>query len=209
MGYLLKITVSRLFLVLLSLVVMNENIYAQNEALPLKLSHSIPEIDGVIDDREWNDAQTLIMSGPGGRTITALITYSDQYLFIAFKGLEDENKTRLHPEVLIHTDPEDLAWNASCFWFHSSYSNCLGIGTYYYWDDCTTDPEGWTANTFPFEGGNDNIEFQFSFSLLRFDPLKGRELRLALKLSDAQEQHIYWPAGASLSDPKTWATIRL
>jgi hypothetical protein len=187
---------------------MNEIVYAQNEAMPLILSRSFPEIDGVIDDLEWNDSQTLTMSGPEGRIITVLLKYADQHLFVAFKGLEDENKTRLHAEVLIHTDTADLVWNARCFWFHSSYSNCLGIGTYYYWDECSTEPEGWIANTYPFKDGNDHIEFRISFSLLGFNPVRGREIWLALKLSDPLEQHIYWPTGASLKDPTSWAIIR-
>jgi hypothetical protein len=187
---------------------MNEFTCAQNEEILLMPSHSVPEIDGVIQDLEWNDSQTLTMFGPKGRTINVLLKFSDHHLFVAFQGLEDENMTRLHPEVLIHTDTEDLVWNERCFWFHSSYSNCYGVGTYYYWDDCTKNPGSWMANTYPFNDGNDNIEFQFSFSLLRFDPLKGREIRLALKLSDAQERHIYWPEGATLKEPVTWAAIR-
>jgi hypothetical protein len=169
----------------------------------------VPLIDGVIEKSEWKDAKTILMKGVNNGRITVLIKYDMDNIYVAFQNLVDLNDVRLRPELIIHTDLENLYWNEHCFWFHSSYSNCYGIGVYYYWEDCTPHPRGWMANTFPFKNGNDNIEFKISFSKLNITLEKGRQLRIAFKISDPLEQHIYWPIAARLDDPMTWGIIRL
>jgi hypothetical protein len=103
---------------------------------------------------------------------------------------------------------DDLTWNDHCYWFHASYGNCAAIGQYYYWDDCTSYPEGWAANTFPFTDGNNNMEFKISFAKLNISPEKGQQIKIAFKISDPLEQHAYWPESATISNPVTWGSIR-
>ena len=187
----------------------NPECYSQRNRVRLNLSKTVPVIDGVIEKSEWKGAKTILMKRVNNRRITVLIKYDMENLYVAFQNLEDLNNIRLQPELIIHTDLENLYWNENCFWFHSSYSNCYGIGVYYYWEDCTTHPRGWKANTFPFKNGHDNIEFKISFSKLNITPVKGRQLRIAFKISDPLKQHIYWPIAAGLDDPGTWGIIKL
>ena len=182
-------------------------IYAQNNTLQLTESKITPIIDGIIQESEWKDAKEILINVTANQNVTVLVKYDAENIFVAFKNLTDINKIRLNPELLIHTEVANLEWNENCYWFHSSYGNCAAIGQYYYWDDCTTNPMGWEANTFPFKNANNTIEFKISFSKLSLTPTKGQQLKIAFKLSDPLEQHTYWPEEATITNPLTWGTL--
>ena len=181
--------------------------HAQHDAVALVESDKAPTIDGVIDVVEWAKAIELTIHRAEGHNITVLVTYDAQNLYVAFQNLLTPDQVRLNTEVLVHTQMEDLSWNAHSFWFHASYGNCAATGQYYYWEDCTNQPIGWMANTFPFQDGHDNIEFKISFSKLNISPTQGHQLKIAFKVSDPLEQHAYWPEQASIADPTTWGTV--
>lgn len=182
--------------------------YAQKDIIQLTESKITPIIDGILTENEWKDAKEISINGITGRKVSVLLKYDAQNLFVAFKNLTDSNKIRLNPELLIHTEIANLSWNENCYWFHASYSNCSAIGEYYVWEDCTTHPTGWKANMFPFKNENNNIEFKISFSKLNILPAKGKQLKIAFKLSDPLEQHTYWPEMATIAKPLTWGFIK-
>ena len=181
--------------------------YAQNNTLQLTESKITPIIDGIIQESEWKDAKEIIINDISNQKRSVLVKYDNKNMFVAFQDLTDANNTRFNPELLIHTDISNLSWNENCYWFHSSYGNCSAIGQYYYWEDCTANPMGWEANSFPFKNENNNIEFKISFSKLNLIPTKGQQIKIAFKLSDPLEQHSYWPETATIANPLTWGTF--
>ena len=182
--------------------------HAQNNFVKLIESPTVPVIiDGELAEQEWLDAQEILIKGITDRAVTVLLKYDTDNLYIAFRNLTDSQKINLNAEVLINTNIEEPTWSDHCYWFHSSYSNCSAIGQYYYWDNCTTQPMGWIANTFPFINGNNNMEFKIGFSKLNMTPKKGEQLKIAFKLSDPVEQQVYWPDAAFIGDPLTWGLI--
>jgi len=49
------------------------------------------------------------------------------------------------------------------------------------------------------------MEFKISFSKLQIEtPPLGKKLRIAFKLSSADESHTYWPQEADIQYPDTW-----
>ena len=182
--------------------------HAQNNVVKLIESQNATVIiDGKLVEQEWLDAQEVLIKGITDREVTVLLKYDTDNLYIAFRNLTDSQQINLNAEVLINTSIEAPTWDDHCYWFHSSYGNCSAIGQYYYWEDCTTQPAGWIANTFPFKNDNNNIEFKISFSKLNMTAKKGQQLKIAFKLSDPLEQHTYWPKVANIANPDTWGTI--
>ena len=176
--------------------------------LQLKSIDIIPIIDGVLDENEWVDAQEIKLQRTSDWMINVYVKYDSQYLYVAFLNLSKPQLARLNAEILIQTQVKDNKWDENCFWFHSSYSNCYSQGVYYNWEHCSENSQGWKANIYPFKNGNNNMEFKISFSKLQMEtPTMGMKLRVAFKLSSADENHTYWPHKASIKDPDSWGAL--
>lgn len=197
---------SYLFILLLIIISLPHKGYAQNSIL-LSKTTVVPLIDGVLGE-EWKDATEISLKGLTNQEAKVLIKYDDEYLYIAFQNLINNQHIRFNPEVLINTTLKDTIWNENSYWFHSSYSNCSAVGEYYNWEDCSKNPKEWKANTFPFKKGNNNIEFKISFSKLKTLPIKGEQIKVAFKLSNPLEQQLYWPESAIISEPSTWGVLK-
>ena len=182
--------------------------HAQDDALKLLESPVVEMIiNGALDKNEWSDARELTLKNDTDHEVRVLIKYDREHLYVAFTNLTNSDGINHNAEILISTTIKITSWNANCYWFHSSYSNCAAVGLYYFWEDCTSEPVGWAANTFPFSNGNNNMEFRISFSKLNINPAKGRQIRMAFKVSNPLEEQAYWPGNAVISDPATWATV--
>ena len=183
-------------------------IYSQQNQLQIKSSTVTPIIDGVLDENEWADAQEIQLQRTTDWPIKAYVKYDSQYLYVAFRNVSNSQLTRLNSEILIQTQVHENLWNENTFWFHASYSNCYAQGEYYNWEHCANESLGWKANTFPFKDGNNNTEFKIRFSSLQIASLvPGMKLRVAFKLSSADEKHTYWPNGAAIKFPDTWGAL--
>jgi len=200
-------TFMRYFLyLLLSSVIFNG--YAQNTALQLQKTINPLVIDGTLDAVEWKDAVILRDSKGEQEGVNALVTYDNEYLYIAFCDLIDANKRKRNAEVLIHTKIEGDTWDGNCFWFHSSYGNCSAVGEYYVWKDCFPNRKRWKASMFSSKNEEQHIEFRISFDKLGIKPYKGMSIKIALKTSDPLEQHDYWPKDAVIENPASWGIIK-
>ncbi|WP_242084863.1 hypothetical protein [Aestuariivivens sediminis] len=198
----------RAFFVLIILSVFCVQTHTQEDSLKLVESSGVEIIvDGQLDEIEWSDARVLNLRKGKDHHMVVLLKYDKDYLYVAFKDLTDANNISYNAEVLISTNSDTPDWSNQSYWFHSSYSNCSAVGLYYFWENCTTRPVGWAANTFPFKEGNDHMEFKISFSKLNINPAKGRQIRMAFKVSDPLDQQAYWPEEALIGDPLTWGLI--
>ena len=183
-------------------------VFSQQNEMQLTPSTFFPTIDGIIGEEEWLDAASLQLQRTSDWSITILVTYDEQYIYVAFTNLMSTETTRLNAEIVVQTQVAINEWNENTYWFHSSYSNCSSLGVYYNWEHCSKEPTGWKANTYPFIKGNHNMEFKISFSKLQIKtPTPGDKLRIAFKLSSADENHTYWPYKASIVYPDSWGTL--
>jgi len=183
-------------------------IYSQQNQLQLEKSTNSPLMDGVINEKEWNGAKKITLERDSDWNIDVLVSYDDHYLYVAFAHLTGTDQTRLNAEVLIQTDMDTSLWDEQAYWFHSSYGNCYAIGEYYIWEHCSMNQTTWKANTYPFKNGNNNIEFKISFAALQMEaPKAGTKLKVAFKLSGADEIHTYWPINASIESPNSWGVL--
>lgn len=193
-------------ILLLLILMITPNLAGQN----IKLSKSSEStiIDGVISDDEWLNSKIITVKRDNEWKINIRIKYDQEYLYVAFENLTSENKGKLNAEILIQTNPEDDKWNDNTYWFHSSYSNCYSNLEYYNWENCSTNHQDWKANVYPFENGNDNIEFQISLKKLELETTSSKnQIKIAFKLSDVSELHSYWPRQAQIQSPQTWGEL--
>jgi hypothetical protein len=156
---------------------------------------------------EWKDAYSISFQNTDFINTKVYIKSDKECLYIAFENLINSNGIRLYPEILIDTKPNNNQWTNSCFWFHSSHSNCFSTGEYYNWKDCNNNPEGWEANTYPFVNNNNNIEFKISFVKLQLNATNKNIMKIAFKLSQTNEQTFYWPNSANIDNPVSWFEI--
>jgi hypothetical protein len=198
---------SNFITLLLMVILVNGIVYGQQNQLHINLSQVAPLIDGVIGEEEWVDAKEIKLLRTAEWKIDVLVKYDSEFIYVAFRNLTYPQMARINAEILVQTKVDKNEWDDTCYWFHSSYSNCSSLGEYYNWDFCSNDPPGWKANTFPFKNGNNNMEFKISFSKLNLIPTKGKQLKMAFKLSNPLEQHTYWPETASISNPISWGFI--
>ena len=197
----------RCILILVFLV--NSTIYGQQDSLGVPSTSAQPTIDGVLAEGEWKDAKEIQIQRTDNWQIHILAMYDEEYLYIAFSNLRNSDRTDLNVEVLLQNRNGSREWDANTYWFHSSYSNCSAQGNYYIWENCSMEPIGWKASTFPFKNGNNNIEFKIKRSHLQIESFTTEtSLKAAFKLSSANELHTYWPKEATIEDPKTWGLLR-
>jgi uncharacterized protein YbdZ (MbtH family) len=183
-------------------------IYGQQNLLRIPLTSAAPTVDGILDEGEWKDAAEIQLQRTDDWQIHVFAMYDEDYLYIAFSNLHNPAATDLNAEVLLQNGSGTGEWDANTYWFHSSYGNCSAQGNYYIWENCSKDPIGWRANTFPFKNGNDNIEFKIRRSHIQLASLEtGTSLKASFKLSSANELHSYWPKEATIKDPKTWGLL--
>ena len=181
--------------------------YTQN-SIRLSKTNIIPLIDGVLGE-EWKDAQNVNIPISPNLSVTVSCKYDDAYLYVAFENLTTSDGVRLTPEILIATNYAEIkSWNNNTYWFHASYSNCEGKGAYYNWKNCATNHSDWQANIFPFQNGNNNIEFKISWAKLQINPSSNLNVGIAFKLSDPLENQYYWPELATISSPATWGILK-
>lgn len=197
-------TYGSLFLLLLLLIA--PSVLSQNIEL-VQSSDSI-HINGILGNDEWLGSKKVTIERSDEWKINIRIKYDQEYLYVAFENLTSENKGKLNAEILIQTNPEDDKWNDNTYWFHSSYSNCYSNVEYYNWENCSTNHQDWKANVYPFENGNDNIEFQISLKKLELETTSSKnQIKIAFKLSDVSELHSYWPRQAQIQSPQTWGEL--
>ena len=178
------------------------------QQIELSKSSASTVIDGVISNDEWLNSKIVTVKRDNDWEIPIRIKYDQEYLYIVFENLTFESNRKLNAEILIQTNAENNDWTENTYWFHSSYSNCYSIGEYYNWENCSTNHQDWKANVYPFENGNDNIEFQISLKKLGIDTTGSKnQIKIAFKLSDVSELHSYWPQKAQIRSPQTWAKL--
>ena len=183
-------------------------VYGQQDILSIRPSNSAPTIDGVVGPNEWKEAASVHINRSEDWTIKVQVTYDPEYLYIAFCNVQSTKGEDLNAEVLVQTGFGSPEWDANTYWFHASYGNCEAQGEYYNWEDCSNNPQGWQANTFPFTKGHANLEFRISFAKLNIDPPQsGEKIGIAFKLSSATELKTYWPPEASIEDPTSWGSL--
>ena len=198
---------SYLFILLLILFSVTFQGFSQNSIYIPKTTIT-PLIDGVLGE-EWKDAESVSIPISTNWSVTVSCKYDDAYLYVAFENLIATEGLKVTPEIVIATNLEAIkTWNNDTYWFHSSYSNCEGKGDYYNWENCATNHPDWQANIFPYQNGNNNIEFKISWDKLEMVPSPDLNIGIAFKLSDAVENQHYWPELAAISNPATWGILK-
>jgi hypothetical protein len=169
---------------------------------------STPVIDGVFSSGEWRDANSIKISVEPGWTVQVFFKHDNSNLFISYTNLVDNGKKR-YPELLLNMTGKTSSWNRDCWWFHASYNDCEGKGEYsvYAFGDkgsCQKDHADWSASNFPLTPQG-SIEMKIPYAKIGLVPSDGQTIGIAFDVTDAISKWHFWPIGAEIESPSTWA----
>jgi len=164
-----------------------------------------PTIDGVLNPNEWNDADTIEINGLN--TIQVYFKHDDNNLYFAFDGPLESSNVRF-PEIMfdLNNDKTNI-WQMDDWWFHVSATDCEYQGQPANYDSCSLVRPNWTAvsNILPGGGITDFIEIQIPLSTLGLDLANIDTIGIAFNVTNTFNVWEYWPAGADINQPSTWA----
>jgi len=139
-------------------------------------------------------------------TIKITSNYTSEKLTVQFNSTKNSQHISFVPEILIATNNSEK-WDSNTHWFHTSYGNCYGNGHYYFWDDCNSNPDGWSVKKN--KSVSENVTFTISWKKLGITPQPGLKLYLSFKLSSPENMVHYWPKKADIVTPNSWAIVTL
>jgi hypothetical protein len=166
-------------------------------------------IDGVFSSGEWSDANSLQIGIEPGWAVRVYYKHDGSNLYIAFSNLVN-NGRKLYPELVLDmTNGKTTSWNTDNWWFHASYNDCEGNGVYSVYTfgnkgSCQKDHIDWTANNYPLNPKG-IIEIKIPYAKVGLVPSSGKTVGIAFDVTDATRKWYFWPAGAKLENPSTWA----
>jgi hypothetical protein len=167
-----------------------------------------PEIDGIFDNDEWDDAAQSNIYVQTDWTVTVFYKHSDTSLYFAFTDIKGVFGER-YPDVMLDiSNDKTTKWNLNDWWLHASYNDCEANGTYNVWSSCQPTHTGWCANNFPLSAPG-IIEMEISYKKIGLAPQSGDTIGLALEVSDTYTDYHYFPATASIHSPSTWGNAVL
>jgi CubicO group peptidase (beta-lactamase class C family) len=159
-------------------------------------------VDGVTDSNEWSDAGEVMIKADGEWLIPVRVKHDGENMLFAFLGLRS-GITRV-PEIVIDTKHDKTTkWNEDDWWFHASGRDCAASGRFNDYTTCVLDAREWSATnvrgmTFPVV-----MEVLIPMKLLGVAP--GHTIGIAFNVTDTRMVWRFWPAGAQLAQPASWA----
>jgi len=163
-------------------------------------------IDGIISNNEWQDADSLFL-GTGSQT-KVLYKHDNNNLLVAFVGnLQSASR---FPEILIDiNNDKNSSWQADDWWFHVSAQDCEYQGQYGNYNNCAIVRPNWSAVKNMASGPPsppyiDTIEVKIPFNTLNINLNSVDSIGLSFMVTNTVNSWIHWPAGADRNLPSTW-----
>ena len=163
-------------------------------------------VNGTADSLEWSDAVETRIVVEADWNVRVRLKHDGENLLVAFFDLRS-GVTRV-PEVLIDAKfDKGNNWKSDDWWFHASAQDCASSGRFNDYTTCVPEAREWSANnvrgmTFP-----QVIEIRIPMRYAGIAP--GGRIGLALNVTDTNAIWNFWPAGAQLAAPGSWADVQL
>jgi hypothetical protein len=164
-----------------------------------------PTIDGVISTGEWDDADCATINVQTNWTVTVYYKHSDSALYFCYTNLVTMYGQRYPDLMLDINNDKKTDWYPDDWWLHASYNDCEGNGIYNDWTSCQPTHPGWAANNFPLNSPG-TIEMEISYSKIELSNMYSDTVGISFEVSDTYTDYHYYPAGAAIGDPSTWAS---
>lgn len=207
-----KLTLSLLLISALFSVMQPGSLTAQTIIPKGKAVH----VDGILKDREWDDARELCFETNTQIQARALLKHDGEQLLLAFlmEGTKTRDSLFAIPELLLdtrHNGGEEL--RDDDYWFHVSAQDCYARGKRDDYSGCRADITSWRASpNLPFQGqGYEAVDsFEISIPLSLVDLSVGQDLGICLSmLLVSPERRLNLPQSADIDVPATWEHFRL
>ena len=171
-----------------------------------------PAVDGDVQEKEWEGAASVRFEVEGKATVRVLLKHDGESLFLAYSFEGNDEGALIFPEVLL--DPEHdggAAWSPGDWWFHVSGSDCEARGAFGVYSDCERERAEWDGVP-NFEMSEspppiDRIEMRIPLKKARIEP--DRPFGICLTVEHVPDRRGFWPEGARMESPSTWASAVL
>ena len=152
-----------------------------------------PQLDGVIDNREWSDAASRVIVLEDGEQITVWVKHSAAHLYVAYTGLSGSGQ-QLVPELLLDMQNDKSSQLDDNDW----------------WFQATATPEGWRVS--PWTTDTNVVEMAIPYETIGLLPGETQPVGISFAVLtvtvDGRELRHFWPGTAVLDSPQTWSTAQ-
>jgi hypothetical protein len=170
-------------------------------------------VDGKASAKEWGDSESVALPVDNTWTVRVRFKHDAENIYFEFEGVK-RGTERLFPEILL--DPRNRkseAWEPGEWWLHVSGNLCEGNGEPNVYSkngvfQCSHTKPGWAGNNPP-EADTQVVEVRVSFAKLGLKAEAGTRVGIAFDVTNAtgdkRQMWFFWPTGARLESPKSWA----
>lgn len=165
-------------------------------------------VDGVLAPNEWSDADSLSFRS-AGRDVVVRVKHDGSSLLFAFTGLGMDNPLRVGEVLIDATGTRPRAWTPQQFWIHVSARDCWASGRYNDYSTCRGEGDLIEANNIRGAVFPSVYEIRVPVSMIGGALTPGRRLGFAFDATDTRAVWDFWPAGARLDTPASWALAEI
>ena len=178
-----------------------------SQSTTLCIPYSTPAvIDGVISSGEWTGADSVQIMINNFKKVTVLIKHDSTALYFAY--LNHLESSMRFPEILLDiNNDKSNTWQNDDWWFHVSATDCESNGMPANYSNCLVVQQNWEAVPNMVSGlpNTDTIEIKIPFFKAGIDLTVHDTIGIAFDVTNTVNAWNYWPAGANINTPSTWA----
>jgi hypothetical protein len=131
------------------------------------------------------------------------------FYFVFLKNLESAMRM---PEVVMDiNNSKSATWQSDDWWFHVSGTDCESNGSPNNYSNCQPVQPGWEGVPNMSSGPpyTDTVEIRISFTKVGLTLPTHSVIGLAFDVTNTFSAWNFWPSGANINSPATWATAIL
>jgi hypothetical protein len=167
-------------------------------------------IDGHITAGEWSDADSVeIIINASQKVMVKYKHDNANFYFVFLKNLESAMRM---PEVVMDiNNSKSATWQSDDWWFHVSGTDCESNGSPNNYSNCQPVQPGWEGVPNMSSGPpyTDTVEIRISFTKVGLTLPTHSVIGLAFDVTNTFSAWNFWPSGANINSPATWATAIL
>jgi len=163
-------------------------------------------IDGSISNGEWSDADSVQIVINNLKKVTVKIKHDSTSLYLVY--LNHLESSMRFPEILLDiNNDKSNGWQNDDWWFHVSATDCESTGMPGNYSNCLVVQQNWEAVPNMASGlpNTDTIEIKIPFIKTGIDLTVHDTIGIAFDVTNTVNAWNYWPAGANINTPSTWA----
>jgi len=165
-----------------------------------------PNIDGIFEASEWEDADTTIISKSTSQKVTVYMKHDTTNLYFAFTGPMYSTPSYNYPEIILDiNNNKSETWDNNDFWFHVSMQDCWGNGDPYVWSTCSPTNANWVGVPNFSSSSTDTVEMKIPYNTVSLtDTIEIDTIGIGFMMFDGQNVYKITPTTSAINNPSSW-----